>query len=76
MYMTQSHDGVTTVDADGLVPVWHQVISNHHDDVSLDGAFQKSSAQCNLYIDRLVQERRNSIANALELRLSCTNPSI
>ena len=28
------------------------------------------------YIDRLVQERRNSIANALELRLSCTNLSI
>ena len=28
------------------------------------------------YIDGLVQERRNSIANALELRLSCTNPSI
>ena len=28
------------------------------------------------HIDRLVQERRNSIANALELRLSCTNPSI
>ena len=27
-----------------------------------------------LYIDGLVQERRNSIANALELRLSCTNP--
>ena len=27
-------------------------------------------------IDGLVQERRNSIASALELRLSCTNPSI
>ena len=27
-------------------------------------------------IDKLVQERRNSIANALELRLSCTNPLI
>ena len=26
-------------------------------------------------IDGLVQERRNSIANALELRLSYTNPS-
>ena len=26
-------------------------------------------------IDVLVQERRNSIADALELRLSCTNPS-
>ena len=26
-------------------------------------------------IDGLVQGRRNSIANALELRLSCTNPS-
>ena len=28
------------------------------------------------HIDGLVQERRNSIANALELRLSCTNPWI
>ena len=28
-----------------------------------------------LYSDGLVQERCNSIANALELRLSCTNPS-
>ena len=28
------------------------------------------------YIDGLVQEKRNSIANALELRLSCTNPTI
>ena len=27
-------------------------------------------------IDRLVKERRNSIANALELHLSCTNTSI
>ena len=27
-----------------------------------------------LQFDGLVQERRNSIANALELRLSCTNP--
>ena len=29
-----------------------------------------------VYVDGLVQERRNSIANALELRLSCTNPSM
>ena len=27
------------------------------------------------YLNGLVQKRRNSIANALELRLSCTNPS-
>ena len=27
-------------------------------------------------IGSLLQERRNSIANALELRISCTNPSI
>ena len=27
-----------------------------------------------LYIHELVQEIRNSIANALELRLSCNNP--
>ena len=35
-----------------------------------DVSFPKSN------IDGLVQERRNSIANELELRLSCTNPSI
>ena len=29
-----------------------------------------------VHIDRLVQERRNSIALAMELRLSCTNPVI
>ena len=29
-----------------------------------------------VYIDGFVQKRRNSIANTLELRLSCTNPSI
>ena len=29
-----------------------------------------------IHIDGLVQERRNSTANALELRLSCTYPSI
>ena len=29
-----------------------------------------------LHIDRLMQERRNSIANAQELRLSCTNSSM
>ena len=28
------------------------------------------------HVDGFVQERRNSIANTLELRLSCTNPSI
>ena len=28
------------------------------------------------HINGLVQERRNSIANAMELCLSCTNPSI
>ena len=29
-----------------------------------------------LYVDKLVQKRHNSIANALELCLSCTNPSM
>ena len=29
-----------------------------------------------VHIDGLIQERRNSIANTLELRLSCPNPSI
>ena len=30
----------------------------------------------NRHIDGLMQERRNSVTNALELRFSCTNPSI
>ena len=38
-----------------------------------DGAFKSKLMP---YIDGLMQERCNSIANALELRLSCTNPSI
>ena len=34
-------------------------------------------SRCNIqYFNGLMQERCNSIANALELRLSCTNPSI
>ena len=36
--------------------------------------FHNDERKFNEYIDGLVQERRNSIANALELRLSCTNP--
>ena len=36
----------------------------------------KNHKWCNDYINGLVQERCNSIANTLELRLSCTNPSI
>ena len=35
-----------------------------------------SLAWTHLHIDGLVQEKRNSIANALELRLFCINPSI
>ena len=37
-----------------------------------------SSQTIHVYLNiyGLVQERRNSIANALDLRLSCTNPSI
>ena len=31
---------------------------------------------CRDHFDELVQERRNPISNALELRLSSTNPSI
>ena len=34
------------------------------------------SGNCLVYIDGLVQDCRNSIANALELLQSCTKPSI
>ena len=35
-----------------------------------------STERSHNHFDGLVQERRNSIALAMELRLSCTNPSI
>ena len=45
----------------------HQVISSH--DIDFIAKRVKN------YIDGLMQERRKSIANALKLCLSCTNPS-
>ena len=40
------------------------------------GLFPKSVAITKVDVDELVQERRNSSALAMELRLSCTKPSI
>ena len=37
--------------------------------------FEQVFLQVLSFVDRLVQERRNSSALAMELRLSCTNPS-
>ena len=38
--------------------------------------FSKELVHLENHADRLVQERCNSIADALELRLSCSNPLI
>ena len=43
-------------------------------DMTYIGIFTKNTFQHN-HIDGLMQERCNSIDNALELHLSCTNPS-
>ena len=41
----------------------------------LQPAYYSAVVSSNLvYIDKLVHEKRDSIVNALELRLSCTNP--
>ena len=40
---------------------------------SLEGYYNIHSED---HSDGLVQERRNAIANALELRLSCINPMV
>ena len=45
--------------------------------IFIDMIYKKTSSAllfCKYYIVGLVQERCNSIANTLELRLSCTNP--
>ena len=53
--------------------MWDQMCRNFSSHASLSNLFGTNHAW---YIDGLVHERRNSIANAMELRLSCTNPSI
>ena len=62
-----------------VLPDRHQTICSHS---TFSEHWQTQSTEFNHLdyaisnIDGLMQERRNSIANALELRLSCTNPSI
>ena len=51
-------------------PVCQKILEN------TDKCQQMPESDSTLYLNGLVQERHNSIANALELRLSCTNPSI
>ena len=48
------------------------LLKYHHD----DSFFGSCYLWDHYHLDGLVQERCNSIANALELRLSCTNPPI
>ena len=73
----QSPEGDLTKDTSAIN---HQnYLENHflkcHSNIS--GANELMELNCILlYIDGLMQERRNSIAQALELRLSCINPSI
>ena len=58
----------------GIKPLHEMVLSKflqHH--MNSPGAIKLPKRE---YIDRLMQERGNSIANALELCFSCTNPSI
>ena len=44
--------------------------------IHLIRSFRKNNNFFQLHIDGSVQERRNASASAMELRLSCTNPSI
>ena len=51
--------------------LWVKSLNSFEDRASVDEIYEWNKLQ----IDGLVQERRNSIANALELRIFCTNPS-
>ena len=68
---------IIMVVADVLASSRHQDISNHHvDSAVIMISLEINYFTINIHIDGLVQERRNSIATALELHLSYTNPSI
>ena len=55
---------------------WMKDAYINHISVSMTLCFQLAKTFSCSHVNGLVQERRNSIANALELPLSCTNPSI
>ena len=55
-----------TVPADGLAPL----------SAMTSAGKVPTKSRSYIHIDGLMQERRNSSALAMELRLSCTNPSI
>ena len=58
---------------------WHNLLSNLESVLGNDISHLENTYLSRIsvvYIDGLVQERRNSIANAMELRLFCINPSI
>ena len=56
--------------------MWQRKTSKLHIIGSQRARNMKNVSMSWCYIDGLVQERHKSIANALELYLSCTNPSI
>ena len=60
-------------DADAAETDWKHKVTPERGDLIMKASQLPISLQ--LHNDGLVQERRNSSANALELRLSCTNPS-
>ena len=55
-----------------------QLWPRYHMFLAIHSPLQRSInvIEINCRIDGLVQERRNSSASAMELRLSCTNPSV
>ena len=69
---------VNIVVGDGLMPIWHQDICNHHGYRSpqYSKGMEKTEPHHDAYMDGLVQERCNSSVLAMELHLSCINPSI
>ena len=60
--------------ANDFIYISEKVTSKIH--WTIDSQVTKNVIQGKPHIDGLMQERRNSTANILELCLSCTNPSI
>ena len=67
IYASEQHTCTNIVSDNGPLPVLRQAV------IWTNAAILSSPTK---HIDGLVQERCNSIATALELHLSCTNPSV
>ena len=76
MLVTLGEDHAVTKSGKDLQALWGEILPENIPSLSLEFSSKMSCFQFAFLINGFVQERRNSIANTLELHLTCINPSL